>query len=113
MAMLKENRDHQRAGRRPISRRTLLRAAGVSLALPLLDVMAPTTLRGQSARVPRRMFGVCNNLGLLPGEFFPAKAGRDYTPSSYLKILQDYREHFTVFSGVSHPNVDGGHPSDI
>jgi hypothetical protein len=113
MAMLKENRDHQRAGRRPISRRTLLRAAGVSLALPLLDVMAPTTLRGQPARVPRRMFGVCNNLGLLPGEFFPAKAGRDYTPSSYLKILQEYREHFTVFSGVSHPNVDGGHPSDI
>jgi hypothetical protein len=59
------------------------------------------------------MFGICNNLGVLPGDFFPAGAGRDYTPSPYLKILQDYREHFTVFNGVSHPNVDGGHPSDI
>ena len=75
--------------------------------------MAPTTARAQARGIPRRMFGICNNLGLLPGEFFPTNGGRDYTPSPYLKILQDYREEFTVFSGVSHPNVDGGHPSDI
>ena len=40
-------------------------------------------------------------------------AGRDYTPSPYLELLQEYRNDFTVFSGVSHPNVDGGHPADI
>jgi hypothetical protein len=99
--------------RRVISRRMLLRAAGVSLALPLLDVMAPVAARAQATAVPRRMFGICNNLGLLPGDFFPSGVGREYTPSPYLKILQDYRDQFTVFSGVSHPNVDGGHPSDI
>ena len=100
--------------RRPISRRALLRGAGVALALPLLDVMAPVTARAQAGGVPRRMFGICNNLGLLPGDFFPTgPAGREYTPSPYLKILEDYRKHFTVFSGVSHPNVDGGHPADI
>jgi hypothetical protein len=98
--------------RRVMSRRTLLRGLGVSLTLPLLDVMTPVTLRAQTAAVPRRMFGICNNLGLLPAEFFPT-GGRDYTPSPYLKILQDYRNDFTVLSGVSHPNVDGGHPSDI
>ncbi len=96
---------------RAISRRTLLRGAGVSLALPLLDAMSP--LRAQSAATPRRMFAICNNLGLLPGDFFPAGEGRDYTPSPYLKVLQEHRQEFTVFSGVSHPNVDGGHPSDI
>ena len=97
-----------------MSRRTLLRGAGVSLSLPLLNVMAPVTSRAQAAGgVPRRMFGICNNLGLLPGEFFPSSAGRDYTPSPYLKIIDDYRKDFTVFSGVSHPNVDGGHPSDV
>lgn len=99
-----------------ISRRTLLRGVGVSISLPLLDAMAPVARAqgaGQSSAVPRRMFAICNNLGLLPGEFFPANAGRDYTPSSYLRVLQDYRNDFTVFSGVSHPNVDGGHPSDI
>ncbi|MEO5922321.1 MAG: DUF1552 domain-containing protein [Bryobacteraceae bacterium] len=96
--------------RRPeISRRTLLRGAGVCLSLPLLETMA----RAQSAGVPRRMFAICNNLGVLPREFFPTDAGREYTPSPYLKLLQDHRDQFTVFSGVSHPNVDGGHPSDI
>ena len=96
-----------------ISRRAMLGGAGVALALPLLDAMTPATARAQSAAVPRRMFAICNNLGLLPDEFFPAKAGPGYTPSNYLKILQDFRQDFTVFSGVSHPNVDGGHPSDI
>ena len=59
------------------------------------------------------MFCICNNLGVLPRPFFPEDAGRDYTPSPYLKLLQEHRADFTVLSGVSHPNVDGGHPSDI
>lgn len=101
--------------RQPISRRALLRATGVSLALPLLDVMSPPSqARGATATpAPRRMLAICNNLGLLPGDFFPSGAGRDYTASPYLKILDEFRGQFTVFSGVSHPNVDGGHPSDI
>ena len=95
-----------------ISRRKLLRGLGVGLALPWLNAMAPAIANAQ-APVPRRMFAICNNLGLLPGEFFPTGPGLEYTPSTYLKILQDYRNDFTVFSGVSHPNVDGGHPADI
>jgi hypothetical protein len=62
---------------------------------------------------PRRMIGICNNLGLLADQFFPTGSGRDYTPSPYLQHLQDHRNDFTVFTGVSHPNVDGGHPADV
>ena len=98
---------------RAISRRTMLRGAGVGLALPLLNAMTSATARAQSAAAPRRVFAICNNLGLLPDEFFPANAGPGYEPSNYLKILEAYRKDFTVLSGVSHPNVDGGHPSDI
>lgn len=100
---------------RSISRRRMLRGAGVGLALPLLNAMLPVTGRAQSAAAssPRRMFAICNNLGLLPAEFFPTDSGAGYTPSNYLKILQEFRKDFTVFSGVSHPNVDGGHPADI
>jgi hypothetical protein len=58
------------------------------------------------------MFAICNNLGLLPEEFFPATAGREYRPSPYLELLARHRDHFTVFSGVWHPDVDGGHPAD-
>lgn len=65
------------------------------------------------ATKPRRMLAICNNLGLLADQFFPANSGRDYTPSPYLKTLQDHRSDFTVFTGVSHPNVDGGHPADV
>lgn len=59
------------------------------------------------------MLGICNNLGLLPDLFFPTGSGRDYVASPYLKVLQQHRGEFSVFSGVSHPNVDGGHPADI
>jgi BMFP domain-containing protein YqiC len=83
------------------------------MALPVLESMASPFARTSSAAVPRRMFCICNNLGLLPRPFFPDEAGRDYTPSPYLKLLQEHCADFTVLSGVSHPNVDGGHPSDI
>ena len=100
--------------RRPISRRRFLRSAGVAMALPLLESMrAPFARAAADGPVPRRLFCVCNNLGLLPEQFFPKDAGPDYTPSPYLKLLQDHRADFTVLSGVSHPGVDGGHPSDI
>lgn len=61
---------------------------------------------------PRRMFGICNNLGLLPDQFFPKTTGRGYALSPYLENLKEHRNGFTVFSGVSHPDVDGGHPAD-
>lgn len=106
--------------RQAVSRRCFLRGAGAALSLPFLDSMlAPFARAAESASplapgaTPRRMFGICNNLGLLPEHFFPQGSGRDYTPSPYLKLLEEHRNDFTVFSGVSHPNVDGGHPSDI
>ena len=62
--MLNANGQSRQPRRGALSRRTLLRGVGVSLSLPLLNVMAPATARAQAAAVPRRMFGVCNNLGL-------------------------------------------------
>lgn len=99
--------------RRPIARRRFLRGSAVALALPFLESMAAPFARATADPVPRRLFGICNNLGLLPRPFFPVEAGRDYAPSPYLKLLEEHRADFTVFSGVSHPFVDGGHPSDI
>ncbi|HEV2393572.1 MAG TPA: DUF1552 domain-containing protein [Verrucomicrobiae bacterium] len=100
-----------------LSRRRFLRGTGIMLALPLLDAMlpafasAPAAADGPGAK-PRRMLAICNNLGLLPTEFFPKDPGRDYKLSPYLELLSEYRNDFTVFSGVSHPDVDGGHPAD-
>jgi BMFP domain-containing protein YqiC len=108
------------ATRRALSRRQFLRGAGIVLSLPLLDSMLPSFARaaangaksGATAK-PRRMFAICNNLGLLPEQFFPKETGRGYALSPYLELLKSHRDDFTVFSGVSHPDVDGGHPADI
>ncbi len=102
---------------RALSRRRFLRGAGVALGLPLLESMRPAfaaATENPATAVPRRMLAVCNNLGLLPEKFFPAQnqAGRDYAPSPYLDMLAAHREQLTVFSGVWHPDVDGGHPAD-
>jgi hypothetical protein len=97
-----------------LHRRHFLRGAGVALGLPLLEAMTPALVRAETNPVPRRFFGICNNLGLLPDLFFPAadSSGSGYKPSTYLEHLADYRNDFTVFSGVSHPDVDAGHPAD-
>src|SRR6266850_6077800 len=103
-----------------LSRRKFLRGAGILLSLPLLDAMTPA-FAAAARRIaagatpggkPRRMFGICNNLGLLPEHFFPKESGRDYCPSPYLELLREHLNDITVFSGVSHPDVDGGHPAD-
>ena len=99
---------------RALNRRHFLRGAGVALGLPLLDAMMPAHVRGAVTPVPRRFFGICNNLGLLPDLFFPAadSTGTDYKLSPYLEHLAEHRHDFTVLSGVWHPDVDGGHPAD-
>src|SRR5215470_8912912 len=105
---------------RTFSRRKFLRGVGILLSLPMLDAMTPV-FAGAVKRAaadatpggrPRRFFGICNNLGLLPEHFFPKESGRDYGLSPYLEVLKEHRNNFTVFSGVWHPDVDGGHPAD-
>lgn len=93
-----------------LPRRKFLRGAGVTLALPFLEALRPAF--AAQAPVPRRMLIVANNLGVLPKYFFPAAAGRGYEMSPYLSALADFREDFTVFSGLSHPGVTGGHSAD-
>ncbi|MDB5390467.1 MAG: hypothetical protein JWM11_6113 [Planctomycetaceae bacterium] len=90
-------------------RRTFLRAAGISLALPLFDYLLPRTSAGEKKPpVPRRMICVCTPLGLHPTNFFPEKPGKDYTLTPYLDLLKDFRDDFTVISGLSHAGMSPG-----
>jgi hypothetical protein len=98
-----------------LPRRTFLRGAGVAMSLPFLDAMRPAVAPAAvkaAAEPPRRMLAILTNQGILPQFFFPQQAGRDYALTPYLEHLQEFREQFTVFSGVSHPGVSGGHPGD-
>ena len=103
-----------------LSRRTLLRGAGVAMALPMLEAMRPllgsaaaaSEAAQAAAGLPRRMVAIQTNMGIMPQFFFPEKAGKDYELSPYLKKLEAHRQNFTVFSGVSYPGVTGGHTAD-
>ncbi len=95
-----------------IARRTFLRGLGVTLALPALECMTPAFARTSETKVPRRMLVIANNIGVLSKDFFPKGTGRDYEASPLLSILAPHREDFTVFSGLSHPNVTSGHSTD-
>src|SRR5262249_1377860 len=81
-----------------LPRRTFLRAAGVSLALPVLEAHAAEKPTAQ----PRRMICMCAPLGLHPEYFFPQKEGKDYELSPYLEVLKGFRGDFTVVSVPSH-----------
>ena len=89
------------------------------LALPLLEAMLPLRIT-QTARAGatpvaaerRRMVTICATLGLHGPNLYPEQAGRNYTPSPYLVPLQGLRDQVTVCSGLSHPDVDGGHSAE-
>src|SRR6185295_19430426 len=90
-----------------LNRRNFLRAAGVSLALPWLDTLA----QQPAGPPPRRMVCICTPLSLHPANFFPQAAGRDYALTPYLEVLREFRNDFTVISGLAHPEVGPTHDS--
>jgi Protein of unknown function (DUF1552) len=94
-----------------LTRRRFLRAAGVSLALPWLDALAPSGSPAAAAGPPRRMVCICTPLGLHAPYLFPEQTGRGYRPTPYLDVLNEFRDDFTVISGLSHPAVGSSHDS--
>jgi hypothetical protein len=91
------------------TRRRFLRGLGVTLGLPLLE---QNFLRAESQTPPKRMLLISNNLGVLPQHFFPKDKGAGYTLSPYLNELAAFKSDFTIFSGLSHPAVTGGHSTE-
>jgi hypothetical protein len=101
-----------------MDRRFVLRAAGVSLALPLLDAMLPSRLRAAESRFKpwERVDGKAPRLiccyvpnGVNIAEWVPKDAGRGYTLSPTLSAIAGIRDEFTVISGLGHPQSEGGH----
>jgi hypothetical protein len=97
---------------RKISRRTVLRGAGVSMAMPWLTAMQSAFATQTETAPPKRFVAMTLGLGLLGENLNPKQAGKNYEPSPYLKSVNDLRDQFTVISGTSHPNVTGGHRAE-
>ena len=93
-----------------IDRRHFLKGAGISLFLPMLDGMRPVQAEeGDPSSSHRRLVLINLGFGLHAPNLFPKKTGRNYETTPYLEILKGLQDQYTVISGTSHPDVDGGH----
>lgn len=97
--------------KRALSRRTLLRGAGVAFALPLLDAMIPantatTATVANPARL-RRLGYVYIPMGFNPEPWVPQGDSLDTLPST-LQPLQKVKDQVTVVSGMELKNAYPG-----
>ena len=96
--------------KKPLPRRTFLKAGAATLALPTLDAMMPVGLRAEAkAKSPARMVLLHRGLGTYHPYLVPEKAGKDFASTRYLKTLEAHRERYTLFSGVSHLGYPNSH----
>jgi len=90
-----------------LSRRTFLRGAGVTIALPFLESMVPAqTPLGKTAANPKSRLG-CIYIphGATMDHWAPATEGTGFEFSEILKPLEPFREYVNVVSGLCHPQA--------
>jgi hypothetical protein len=87
-----------------MDRRTVLKAAGVSLALPLLEF---TGAAPSGADRPRRFVAIGAFLGFHTPALFPQTAGTGYETTPLLEPLRALRGDYTVLSGLDHNGPNG------
>jgi hypothetical protein len=85
-----------------LSRRTVLRGLGASVALPLLDAMVPAhTALAATAAAPTLRFGtIYVPHGVIMDVWMPKKTGTDFELPVILKPLENLRPHWNVISGL-------------
>src|SRR6187399_609250 len=95
-----------------VSRRAVLKGAGVSIALPLLDAMIPAgTALAQTAAAPAARLGfIYFPHGALQDEWQPKTVGRNPDFPFILPPLEPLRSHVTVVSGLRNKAGEGGVP---
>src|SRR5690242_11419369 len=85
-----------------ISRRTVLKGAGVSVALPFLGAMVPAaTALADTAAAPKPRLGFFYfPHGAVMEKWTPTAVGRDFEMSPILQSLAPFKKQLTVFSNI-------------
>ena len=94
--------------RKALTRRTMLKGMGASVALPLLDSMMPAlSAQGSgSKQAPMRLGFVYAAHGVIHSEWKPRQTGRQYELPPNLEPLEGVRDHFNIFTNLSHLEAD-------
>jgi len=96
-----------------VSRRTVLKGIGASIALPLLDAMNPAaTAWAQTAAgsTPKRFAFVGFPHGAIMDRWSPKEAGTDYVMSPILEPWTPFRKHLTIVSGLRNKPAESPEP---
>ena len=106
-----------------LSRRTLLRGLGVSLALPWLEAMGPLTAWGadtpKTKAAPNRMAFIYVPNGKNMADWTPKTEGADFELGAILQPLKDVRGEFSILTGLaanqawSHGDGGGDHARGV
>lgn len=105
-----------------IPRRTFLRGAGATIALPFLDAMLPAFAAASSPKATRlvcieEVHGLpgCNKWGAEQFLYAPATTGRGYelVADNTLKVIEEWRDHFTIISNTDVRMAEPFAPSEV
>jgi hypothetical protein len=108
-----------------ISRRTVLKGMGVTVALPFLDAMVPARrlFASTAASTASKTRLVCMEmvhgsagstaLGIKKNLFAPEKVGRDFEFSPILTPLEPFREYVTIVSNIDVRNAEAASLPEI
>jgi len=101
--------------RKCLSRRTVLRGAGATIALPLLNAMVPAaTAIAKTAAAPRvRMTFIYFPHGAVMDRWSPATAGMDFEIPEILAPLARFRDYMTIVSGTRNKPAESSTPHAI
>jgi hypothetical protein len=98
-----------------LSRRTVLRGLGATVALPLLDAMIPasTALAATAAKPTPRLGFIYFPHGAIIDRWSPAAVGKDFALPQILSPLAEFRSHVTVVSGLRNKAGESSAPHAI
>ena len=95
--------------KRHLSRRTVLRGVGATIALPLLDAMVPagTALGATAAKPVPRMGFIYFPHGAVMSKWTPVTEGRDFELQPILAPLAQFKSRITIVSGLENKHAVG------
>ena len=91
--------------KRALPRRTFLRGAGATVALPFLDAMIPA-LSARAVKPTVRLGFVYIPNGTIQPMWVPQATGKNFELSPILSPLAPLRDRVTVLSGLAHRQAD-------
>ncbi len=96
-----------------VPRRAVLKAAGATVALPLLDAMIPAATAWAATpagKTPKRFAFVGFPHGAIMDRWSPKETGTNYTMSPILQPLEPFRKHLTIVSGLRNKPAETPEP---